>query len=186
MVGIWDTRKHAMNALETELQSEAAIIYEAFSLLDEMLGIFSTCAETSKPAAVSGFTLLKARNLSHSMFSLSLDGLAQESGALLRPMIECLELLEYFRDDPQRVNEAWEGKLPSAGERSKRIHGEFQQLRNYLSKHASHFSLTPESVYHLIALSSGSWKWKVMQPFNEKVLRTNMSTLFAFFSFLVI
>ena len=70
-----------------------------------------------------------------------------------------------------------EERLPKAGEIGKRIHGKFQKLRDYLNKHASHFSFAPKSMSHLIDFKSGDWK--VIQPYNERVLRTNMTTLFA-------
>jgi len=172
---IWDTRTRAMSATESKLQAEAATVYQEFSLLDEMLVIFHSKDTTF--CRVAGLTLLKARSLARGLFSLSLDGLAQESGALLRSLIGCIELMAYLRDNPQRVDEVLEERLPSAGEISKRIHGKFQKLRNYLNEHASHFSFAPESMPHLIDFKSGDWK--VIQPYNEKVLRTNITILFA-------
>jgi hypothetical protein len=172
---MWNARTHAMSAIESELQAEASTIYQAFSLVDEMLVIFRS--EDTAFCRVAGLTLLKARNFAQGIFSLASDGLAQEAGALLRPLIECLELLTYFCKDPQRINEALEGRLPSAGVIGKRIQGKFQKLRNYLNEHASHFSFAPESMSHLINFDSGDWK--VTQPYNKKVLRTNMTTLFA-------
>ncbi|MCD6599021.1 MAG: hypothetical protein J7L19_00380, partial [Dehalococcoidia bacterium] len=153
---IWSTREHAVNALDTELQTEASIVYEAFSLLDEVLAMFHTSVETSKLSRVFGLILLKGRDLAHAIFSLGLEGLAQEAGALLRPMLECIELLKYLRDDPQRVDEVLEGRLPLAGEIGKRTHGSFKRLRKYLNEHASHLSFTPESMLHLIDFKSGN------------------------------
>jgi len=175
MYQMWDTRKRAMSATESELQAEAATVYQAFSLLDEMLVIFHS--EDTTFCRIAGLTLLKARNLAQGIFSLALDGLAQEAGALLRPLIECLELLTYLCDNPQRVDEVLEERLPSAGEIGKRIHGKFQDLRKHLNQHASHLSIAPESMSHLINFESGDWK--VIQPYNEKVFRKNMNTLFA-------
>ena len=133
MYQIWDTRTRAMSTTESKLQAEAATVYQAFSLLDEILVIFHS--KDTIFCRVSGLTLLKARNLAQGLFGLSLDGLAQEAGALLRPLIECIELMAYLRDNPQRVDEVLEERLPSAGEIGKRIHGKFQELRNYLNKH---------------------------------------------------
>ncbi len=175
MYQLWGTRTRAMSATESKLQAEAATVYQAFSLLDEMLVIFHSKDTTF--SRVAGLTLLEARSLAQGLFSLSLDGLAQEAGALLRPLIECIELMAYLRDNPQRVDEVLEERLPSAGEIGKRIHGKFQKLRNYLNQHASHFSFTHESMSHLIDFKSGDWK--VIQTYNEKVLRRNMGILFA-------
>ncbi len=174
---IWNTRTNAMSAIESELQIEANTIYQTFSLLDEMLGMFNSPGKASTFSRVVGLTLLKGRCLAQGIFSLTLDGLAQEAGALLRPLIECIELLRYFYDNPQRVDEALEERLPSAGEIAKLIHGESKKLRNYLNKHASHISFAPESMSHMIDFESGDWR--VFQPFNEKALRRNISILFA-------
>jgi len=105
-----------------------------------------------------------------------LDGLAQESGALLRPIIECFELLEYFRKDPKRIEEAIEGRLPPAGVIAKKIKGSLKGLRDYLNTNASHFSLTPEAMLHLINWGDGSIRLK--QPYVESVLKRNLETLF--------
>jgi hypothetical protein len=59
------------------------------------------------------------------VYSLMLDGLGQEAGALLRPLIETLELLVYLRLEPARIDQAIEEKLPSAGQIAKKIEGEF-------------------------------------------------------------
>jgi hypothetical protein len=48
-------------------------------------------------------TLVKAKNLALGSYSLVLDGLGQEAGALMRPMIEYAELLAYFRLHPEMV-----------------------------------------------------------------------------------
>lgn len=166
-----------MHALDTELQAEASTIYEAFGLIDEMIEMFRASPPPTEFSMICGLVLLKGRNLTQSMFSLALDGLAQEAGALLRPAIECIELLTYFRQDPQSIEEAIEDRLPQAGQIGKRIQGNFKDLRNHLNRHASHFSLTPESMLHLIDWRDGGWK--VIQPYNEGVLRVNMCTLFA-------
>jgi hypothetical protein len=175
MDSLWNTRKRATNIIKNKLKAEDATIDQAFSLLDEMLYIFRI--QNKVYYRVTGLTLLKGRNLAMGMYSLALDGLAQEAGALLRPLVECLELLTYFYNEPQRIDEALEGRLPDAGKVGKRIHGKFQPLRDYLNKHASHYSFTPESMSHLIDFKTGDWR--VNQLYNKTVLRKNMSTLFA-------
>ncbi len=174
---MWGTRQRAMHALDTELQAEANIIYEAFELIDEMIEMFRVSPQLTDFSTTCGLVLLKGRNLGQGIFSLELDGLAQEAGALLRPMIECFELLTYFHKDPQRIEEAIEDRLPKAGQIAKRIQGSFKDLRSHLNAHASHFSLIPRSMLHLIDWRDGDWK--LAQPYNENVLRANMFTLFA-------
>ncbi|MDD5288188.1 MAG: hypothetical protein PHY28_03650 [Dehalococcoidales bacterium] len=175
-MSLWGTRESALTAAESTLQAESVVIYQGFSLLNEMLVVFQS--EDTAFYRITGLTLVKARNIAQGLFSLSLDGLAQEAGALLRPLIECIELLTYLREDPQRVDEVLEERLPSAGEIAKRIQGKLQKLRSYLNKHASHFSFAPESLSHFIDFKSGNWN--TTQRFNESVLRQNMTTLFAF------
>jgi len=166
-----------MRALDTDLQAEASTIYEAFNLIDEMIKMFRASPQPTEYSMICGLVLLKGRYLGQGIFSLALDGLAQEAGALLRPMIECFELLTYFHEDLRRIDEAIEGRLPKAGEIAKRIKGSFKDLRSHLSACASHLSLAPVAMRHLIDWRDGDWK--VIQPYQEAVLRANMSYLCA-------
>ena len=173
---MWNTRKEAMEALETSLKDEAHLIYEGFDLIDEMIQMLYDPSIPMSFLAICGLVLLKGRTLSQGMFSLALDGLAQESGALLRPTIECFELLEYFRKDPKRIEEAIEDRLPRAGQIAKKINENLKKLRDYLNKNASHFSLTPGAMLHLINWRNGNVKLK--QLYMESVLKRNLETLF--------
>ena len=173
---MWNTRKKAIEALDSVLKHKAHLIYEGFELIDEMVQMLYDPSIPTSFLTICGLVLLKGRNLSQGMFSLALDGLAQESGALLRPTIECFELLEYFRKDPKRIEEAIENKLPSAGIIAKKIKGSLKALRDHLNKNASHFSLTPGAMLHLINWRNGNVKLK--QPYVESVLRRNLETLF--------
>jgi hypothetical protein len=107
-------------------------------------------------------TLVKARNYALGLYSLSLDGLGQEAGALLRPLVEAYEVLVYFRLDPSRASKATDDKLPSAGEIAKAISGRFKDLREYLNENASHFAFSPQSMTHLIDFRT--LNWNVQQP----------------------
>lgn len=60
------------------------------------------------------------------------DG-TQEGGAVFRPLLECLELLTYFRMDTTRINEALEDRLPKAGIIAQRIEGKLKGMRDYLN-----------------------------------------------------
>jgi hypothetical protein len=172
MNGMWDTRTKASKSLELELKKEADAVYKTFIILDKLLDIYST--NDTDFCRVIGIIIIKGRNLAKGCFSLSMDGLAQEAGALLRPLIECLELLQYLYEDSTRIGEVLDGKLPSAGKIAIKINGKYKKLRDYLNVHASHISFSYESMAHLVDIGSG--QWKVSQPFNIKVLRTNMST----------
>jgi hypothetical protein len=173
---LWQTREQALVALQGDLQERAEVIRETFELIDECTGRFK--AIDSPFARVCGLTLVKGRNMALGVYSLILDGLGQEAGALLRPLIEILELLVYLRLDPARVDKAIAGKLPSAGQIAKKIEGEFKDLRQHLNEHASHFGFTYDSLRHIVDLSKMTWR--TSQPYNEDVLKTNLGTLFLF------
>jgi hypothetical protein len=173
---LWETREQALAALQGDFQEEAEIIEETFELIDECVD--RSQAIDSPFARVCGLTLIKGRNMTLGVYSLMLDGLGQEAGALLRPLIETLELLVYLRLEPTRIDQAIEGKLPSAGQIAKKIKGEFKDLRQHLNKHASHFGFTYESLKHIV-----NWRevtWRTSQPYDAVVLRTNLGTLFLF------
>jgi hypothetical protein len=123
---------------------------------------------------------VKGRNLALACYSLALDGLAQESGALLRPLLEAIELLAYLLLDPTRVSEVVDGTLPKPGIRARMVDGKFKDLRDYLSRHASHINLSHESMQHTVDSSTG--RLRVVQPYRRLVLKTNMGTLCMFMS----
>ena len=177
---MWRTREEALAALEGPLRQEAEILQEAFALMDECIAQLLT--RDTKYTRVCAITMIKARNLELGCYSLALDGLAQEGGALFRPVVETLELLIYFWKDPSRVDEAIEGKLLPAGKIAQKIEGNLKGLRDFLNNHASHFSFTYESLQHIADLQNLSWK--VTQPHNDNVLRQNL--LFIFLTLLYI
>jgi hypothetical protein len=179
---LWDTRRQAEVALGEELKPYADLLNEAFASVDISA---SRLASLDDPfGRVCALVLIKARNLGLGCYSLSLDALAQESGALFRPLIECLELLAYFRLDPRRVNEALEDRLPTAGVVAKKIEGKFKDLRDYLNAHASHLSLHPEAVMHLVDFKAG--RLRTAQPHSSAVLGQNLRTLLSVLVWLAI
>ena len=171
---LWDARTKASIALGGQMAAEASLIQEAFDLIDDCLTRLET--KNTDFSRVCGITLIKARNLGLGCYSLCLDALAQEAGALLRPLIEALELLTYFRLDPSRITQAMEDRLPSAGQRARMIGGQLKQVRDYLNSTASHVGWTYESIRHLVDLSKPSYR--VQQQFRAPVLRTNLRVLF--------
>jgi len=98
------TREEALASLEGPLRQEAAMLQDAFALMDECIAHLITRDTTF--TRVCAITMIKARNLELGCYSLALDGLAQEGGALFRLVVETLELLTYFWKDPARVEEA--------------------------------------------------------------------------------
>ena len=181
-MSLWDTRRQAEHALTEGLKPFAGLLNEAFSVLDD-------CADRLEKldqpfGRVCAIVLIKARNLGLGCCSLCLDALAQEADALFRPLLKGLELLVYFRLDPTRINEALEERLPQAGVIAQRIEGKFKDLRDYLNAHASHLSVAPEAMMHLIDF--GAERLRLVQPYNEGVLRRNLGTLLAVLVWLVI
>jgi hypothetical protein len=175
MADLWGTRAAALATLAGELRDEAMVIEEAFGHLDE--SILNLEKLDTSFSRICGLTLVKARNLALGSYGLCLDGLAQETGALMRPLIEALELLIYFRLEPTRVDEAIEGKLPSAGKRAQVINGHFKEARDYWNENASHLSFTPDSIRHLLDFKES--RWRVTQPHSTEVLRRNLQFFFA-------
>jgi len=169
------TRRQAAACLKEDLKPYAILLDETFSLIDLCIDRLET---TDSPfGRVCALTLVKARNLTLGCYSLSLDALGQEAGALLRPLIECLELLTYFRLDPTRAEDAIEERLPGAGDIARRIEGKFGGLRKYLNKYASHLSLAAESCSHLIDFRSQ--RIRLVQTHRTVVLRENLRTILA-------
>ena len=126
-------------------------------------------------ARACGLSLLKAKTLAVGSYSLVLDGLAQEAGALMRPMIEYTELLTYFRLRPDMVDSALNNSLPKAGERAKAIGGIYKAFREHLNAHASHSAFSDFALSHLIDPATHSFK--KLQHMVPSVLDRNLVDL---------
>ncbi len=161
---------------------------EGFEYLGILIELFETIGEnegeteTGQFCGICGVTLAKLSHFLLGCYSLILDGLAQEAGALLRPLIESYELLVYIRQDKARVSQVLEEKLPRAGIIGKSISGDYQDLREYLNDSASHFGYKKDSVRHLLR---GNTKLQPIPDHSLKVLRTNLQLLNAFQIFVV-
>lgn len=179
---LWSTRRQAEAALNEDLKPLATLLDEALAAIEDCIGRLETLEHPF--GRVSALVLTKARNLALGCYSLSLDALGQEAGALFRPLLECLELLTYFRLDPARIDEALDDRLPKAGVIAQRIEGKFKRLREYLNTHASHLSLSPEAMAHLVDLRAG--RLRPVQVHNPTILRENLRTLLAVLIWLAI
>ena len=186
---LWSTREVTLAWLKGQLKNESEVIDEGFLLLDECIDAFdetrkSSIVHISAFSEVCGFTAAKARNLLLGCYSLSIDALSQESGALLRPLIETNELLTYFRLDPSRISQARNNQLPKAGIIAQKINGQFQGLRNYLSDNASHFGFTMDSTLHLYDFNADSFR-TVANHYPER-FKYNISLVFIFTYFVLV
>ena len=112
---LWTTRAESLAYLHEKQPSKLSVVQRGFDLLDDLIVAFDTCEPGSPYCKFCAITIVKAKNYAHAVFSVALDGHAQEGGALLRPMIEYCELLTFFAEDPTRVELALSGALPSAG-----------------------------------------------------------------------
>ena len=171
---LWNTREVSWAYLNEKMSSRLETFLALIEQLDRCIDAYESRAASDTYARVCGLTLLKAKNLAIGSFSLLLDGLGQESGALLRPMIEYTELLTYFRRFPNKTERAAENHLPKAGERAKAVAGIYQGLRRHLNEHASHSSYSHHSLSHLLN-SNGSFR--KIQQFSPTVLVRNVTDL---------
>jgi hypothetical protein len=117
----WQTRSTSWSYLNSQYPSRVAVVISIYDLIDHCVDEYETLAQINTYARVCGLALLKGKNLSQGAFSLILDGLGQEAGALLRPMIEYSELLTYLHKFPNEAEKAAENNLPKAGLRAKAV-----------------------------------------------------------------
>lgn len=168
---LWQTRTNAIAYLQGEHPERLACGIRIFDLLDQCISEFESGATGNAYARLCGLSLLKLKNLALGSYSLILDGLGQETGALMRPMLEYAELLTYLRMFPEEVDKAFEDKLPKAGKRAEKIGGIYQKYRDHLNDHASHSSFSDYSISHL--LEPSTLKFKKLQRMVPNVLDTN-------------
>jgi hypothetical protein len=173
--GIWATRHESLSFLARENPSKIAALDSAFALLDDCVDAIEEVAAKSTYAEVCGLCALKIKNLAVGTYGLILDGLGQETGALMRPMIEYAELLTYFRMFPSSVEQVASNTLPKAGERAKAIGGIYKDYREHLNEHASHSSFSSYAIAHLREPSTN--RFKKLQRMVPHVLGTNLRDL---------
>jgi hypothetical protein len=181
---LWSTRASSIDALNTTLRPQADCIEQVFRLLDEAISrLFplnpAVPVEGRELAAVAAPIAIKGRNLALGIYGFILDGLAQEGGALLRPLLEVIELLSYVQDRTQLVKVMEEGK-PSAGRIAKAVNSGFQKLRSTLSQHAAHLGLSDVALGHVIGVADDMPVLTVVQPYREANVRSNLMSLFMF------
>jgi len=169
---IWNVRNQALAALETDLRQEKEVLDKGFALLDECIDRLHEVAiednENTRFAAICCQTLVKARRFALGIYSLCLDGLVLEAGALMRILKEAWQLLIYFHQDPERVEKAFAENLPSAGIIAKTInielHNQLQGLTEYYNAHTSHISFNKDALVSInIDFSSENLKGDMRQ-----------------------
>jgi len=180
----WETRSEALGHLESRLPHLKKLVDKAFTTLDNLIDVYNG-AMASRPEqhfeyiVMCGCTLAKGKNLALAVFSLILDGLAQEAGAVGRPLMECCEKLEFLSKDPTRAIAFSQGKVLKHGKIAQQIENPQKGLRDYFSNHASHISYSFYAMQHLIDWRDEAGLLRKFQPLVEDVLERNLWTLIA-------
>jgi hypothetical protein len=175
MPHLWSTREDALAHLQERHPSRVAVLNRTFDLLDDCIEAFELSELQTLYPRVCGLCLLKATNLAQGALSLILDGLGQEAGALMRPMIEYVELMTYFRLKPEMTEKALDNELPKAGERARAIGSMFKDFREHLNRDASHSSFSKHSIAHLF--EPDTLRFKKRQRMVAHVLERNVRDL---------
>jgi hypothetical protein len=170
---IWQTQSKSWAYLTDKHPSRVSVILKCFELIDLCLDEYQASTTDGAYSRVCGLTLLKAKNFGLGAFALVLNGLGQEAGALVRPMVEYSEMLTYLEKFPEKADAAVDNKLPTAGTRAKAIDGNFKELRDYLNSHASHSSYSNYSLSHLLTPEGLFRKY---QEFVPHVVDTNVTS----------
>jgi hypothetical protein len=174
---LWSSRRAAQEELDSGLQAERDTVLDAFEILDAIVREFEALGATSDVARAYALSIVKARNFGHGVYSLIMDGLAQEAGALVRPLVEACELVRYLQLDPSRAEQVLTDSLPSAGKIAQEIQGILGPVRTYLNESASHLSFNQYSVRHLFDPISGTLR--TQQPHISDSFSGNIRMLFA-------
>jgi hypothetical protein len=181
-VPLWKARTEALTFLRRERPAQIEVIEQLFVLADDCIDAYES-QDGDLYSVVCSLTTLKAKNLAHGMYSLTLDGLAQEAGALARPFVEYTELLTYFRMLPEAVNDALAGELPSAGLVAKKVEGIYQPFRRHLNDHASHAAYSSHSLAHL--RDPTTKQLKKLQVMHPAVIERNVADFAIQFVFML-
>lgn len=145
-------RDLALAHLEARHPSRLDVVSKIFGEIDACLDVLESNSAGNPLAEACGIALVKGKNFAVCSLGLIFDGYGQEAGALVRLLVEHIELLEYLRMFPEEAQNALADGLPSAGARAKRINGSFQFLRDFLNKNSSHGSFSAHSVGHVLGL----------------------------------
>lgn len=179
---LWASRQKSEALLDTSLVAEREALDDLFKLCDDVLARLHE-HDSESECRLAWITLLKARRLALGIYSMILDCLGQEAGALFRLLQETWEFLTYLELDPARAESVVTSGKPSAGEIAKAIEGRFKHLREFLNVHASHLSLSYEAVGHTIDMERMGPRLEYSPT--PRSIRKNMAPLFAFLFFSV-
>lgn len=176
---IEDSRRINIDILEKEFSELYCDLNRLFDISHKICRFYNPEDDVLR---IMGIIFTKGLITSKSIYSMIMDGRGQESGALLRNLLEIIELIKYIRLDENRINQIKEDKLPSVGRRAQLIEGDFHSLRKHLNEHSSHFKLSYHTVSHIVDINEN----RVVpdQVIGKKILYENIYMLCNFISFL--
>lgn len=169
-----NTRQESLKIIATSLRESNALLDKTFEFLDECIDTHEKNINNNF-SKIFGFTIVKAKNYGAVLYSIALEGLAQEGSGLIRNLIEAYELMVFYNLNPNRVELALKDKLPTAGKIGKLIDGHFKTVRNYLNDNSSHFSYSDHSFSYLVDLNTR--KFRKHPSTSEKDLSTNIRVI---------
>jgi hypothetical protein len=181
---MWEPREKALAATNSQLRNEAQFLDTGFRLLDRAIERLTRTSEEDNYISVAVVILIKAKHLALASYSLALDALGQEAGALARVWIEALELLRYLALDTSRVQEVFEERLPSPGAIGKKIDGQAQGLRNLFNESASHFRFDVRSILHIA--NPDTRAIRTVPEFKLNVFKANVTVVYWFLHFTLV
>ena len=176
-MNLWATREKSLRLLETELAVERQLMDQAFQQLEYLAQRLDALEPATAFSRCSALIAAKARCLAQACYSLALDALGQESGAIARVWMEATQLLTYIRLDPTRAEAVMAGKVPNAGAIAKQIDSPFMNLRRLWNVTASHIGFEPDAWLHLV-----DWRTEQIRTrpvLKARTLRTNIGDIFA-------
>ena len=173
-------RDVALAYLAERQPSRLRVATQTLEHIDTCLASFESLAPNTPLAAACGLALVKGRNFAVCSLGLITDGYGQESGVLLRLLVEHIEVLIYLDRFPDEAQRALANDLPSAGARAKKIEGSFKFLRDFLNENSSHGSFSEHAVGHVRRRDGGFNKQPKFVPstFDENFRLTAMFTIF--------
>jgi hypothetical protein len=167
--------------LRTEYIDNKRIIDNLFELNESIRTIYNSVKDQVS-FIISNLIFAKTTKYLNGVFILIKENLGHESGALLRPAIEGIELLEYLRRVPEGIQQAIDDNLPSAGNIAKMIDGKFQTLRKYLNQDSSHFHMSFNSMINLFDAKNVDVLYD--NGINKNVFTTNLKMVSLFLLYL--
>lgn len=172
---MWELRECAVKTINTKYFKYKQLIEQLFVLYQELLTSINTSSISTR---IILRILIKSYSHFKAIYSLNLDGQAQEGGAIARLIIEANELLTYIYEDEtdnDRIKQIYSGLQPSYGKIAKINNSELNRdIKNYLSQNSSHFNISVDSMKHLFKENKGEVMVNIFPKFDSNSLKENL------------